>query len=185
MPEAPPESPSKGIGCFAARIKRDAGHCSMASTRQATRSALQTSKLHIALQGHPEGREKPAMKVELRERCDCADSLQIKVVVQMLIDVLEHTQHPFLIALKRRPHVALLGHVYRFCSTDLAVVLVAWVERCPVPGTPAGVGGKAALRATTSQLRQRCLGAVYGTYHCYRGVVLECPWEANHSAGRD
>ncbi|GGE56283.1 hypothetical protein GCM10011317_12920 [Niveispirillum cyanobacteriorum] len=74
--------------------------------------------------------------MEFRVGGDAAQPFQIKFFIQMLIDMIQHPQHPGLVTSKRRLHVGPFGgevmdgtlpRVAPARSTDLAVL--AWTYR--------------------------------------------------------
>ena len=75
---------------------------------QPVRSALHTGKLDIAMDRQPEGRRELPVEMIFRIGRDAAQRIQVQIVVQMLVDVVQHPLHPGMVALKRRLYHSVL-----------------------------------------------------------------------------
>ena len=63
---------------------------------------MHAGELDITMHGQPEGRRELPVEVIFRESRDAAHRIQVQIVVQMLVNVIQHPLHPGMIVVNRR-----------------------------------------------------------------------------------
>lgn len=104
LPEPLPKGASEGVRCVVTGIHRDVRHALGVCVGQQVGSTLHTGQLDIAMHGQPEGRRELPMEMKPRERRNTAHRFQVQIIVEMPVNVFQHSPHPGLIVLQRRLH---------------------------------------------------------------------------------